>query len=144
MTMLLGDLIGRLDNEHFAEEVLIGLEDLALMRRANDAARENALDLGSFVSTSVRRYLNQAPPDEWTSLMSAMERSDNPASALLKRALASALDHERHDNNGRRLPEADPVRESRPSASHLTIDEAFHGEGQRTSRGSGETGDIAS
>jgi hypothetical protein len=143
MTMLLGDLIGRLDDEHFAEEVLIGLEDLALMRRASDAARENALDLGSFVSTAVRRYLNQAPPDEWTSLMNAMERFDNPASALLKRALASALDHARHDNR-RRLPEADPVRDSRPNASHLTIDEAFHGEGQRTSRGSGETGDIAS
>jgi hypothetical protein len=54
------------------------------------------IDVGSFVSIAVRRYLNQAPPDERTTLMSAMERSDNPASVLLKRALASALDHSHH------------------------------------------------
>ena len=119
------------------------LDDLALVRRASEAAREDALDLGSFVSIAVRRYLNQAPPDEWTSLMSAMERSDNPASALLKRALASALDHEGHDDR-RRLPEAGPVRDSRPSSSHVTRDEAFHGEGKRTSGGSGEAGEVAS
>src|SRR5688572_15151401 len=103
--MLLGDLIAGLDNEYVAEEVLMGLEDLALIRRANDAAREDDLDVGSFVSIAVRRYLNQAPPDEWTTLMSAMERSGDPASVLLKRALASALDHSRHDD-GRRLREA--------------------------------------
>jgi hypothetical protein len=141
--MLLGDLIASLDNEYVAEEVLMGLEDLALIRRANDAAREDDLDVGSFVSIAVRRYLNQAPPDEWTTLMSAMERSDNPASVLLKRALASALDHHRHDDR-RRLPEAGLVRDSRPSPSHVTGDEAFHGEGKRTSGGSREAGEDAS
>jgi len=60
--MLLGDLVASLDNEYVAEEVLMALEDLALIRRASDAAREDDLDLGSFVSIAVRRYLNQAPP----------------------------------------------------------------------------------
>jgi hypothetical protein len=118
MTMLLGDLIASLDDAYVAEEVLMGLGDLALMRRASDAARENDLDLGASVSIAVRRYLNRAPPDEWTSLMSAMERSDNPASVLLKRALAIALDHDRH-------------------AVSL-------GEGEGTSGGSGEAGEVAS
>jgi hypothetical protein len=141
--MLLGDLIATLDDESVAMEALMELDDLALVRRASKAAREGALDLGSFVSIAVRRYLNQAPPDEWTSLMSAMERSDNPAFALLQRALASALGHERHDDR-RRLPEAGPVRDSRPSSSNVTRDEAFHGEGKRTPGGSGETGEVAS
>jgi alkylhydroperoxidase/carboxymuconolactone decarboxylase family protein YurZ len=113
------------------------LDDLALVRRASEAAREGALDLGSFVSIAVRRYLNQAPPDEWTSLVSAMERSDNPASALLKRALASALDHYRHDDR-RRLPEAGLVRDSRPSPPHVTRDEAFHGEGRELPAAAGK------
>jgi hypothetical protein len=141
MKMLLGDLIASLDNEYVAEEVLVGLGDLALLRCANDAAREDDLDVGSFLSIAVRRYLNQAPPDEWTTLMSAMERSDNPASVLLKRGLASALEHSRHDD-GRGLLTAGPVRDSRPSPSHVTTEEAFHGEGKRASGGSGETGEV--
>jgi hypothetical protein len=143
MKMLLGDLIASLDNEYVAEEVLVGLGDLALLRCANDAAREDDLDVGSFLSIAVRRYLNQAPPDEWTSLMSAMERSDHPASALLKRALNSALDHEGHDDR-RRLPEAGALRGSRSSSSNVTRDEALHGDGKRTASGSGEAGEVAS
>jgi len=103
--MLLGDLIARLDDEYVAAEVLMELDDLALVRGASEAARVGVFDLGSFVSIAVRRYLNQAPPDEWTSLVSAMERSGDPASALLKRALASALDHEGHEDR-QRIPEA--------------------------------------
>lgn len=137
--MLLGELVASLDNEYVAEEVLMALDDLVLIRRAGEAAREGALDLGSFVSIAVRRYLNQAPPDEWTSLMSAMERSDNPASVLLKRALDSAIDHDRHDD-GRRLAEAGLVGDSRPGPSHDTRDEAFHDEGKRASGGSREAG----
>jgi hypothetical protein len=141
--MLLGDLIATLDDESVAMEALMELDDLALVRRASEAAREGALDLGSFVSIAVRRYLNQAPPDEWTSLMSAMERSDHPASALLKRALNSALDHEGHDDR-RRLPEAGALRGSRSSSSNVTRDEALHGDGKRTASGSGEAGEVAS
>lgn len=141
--MLLGDLIATLDDESVAMEALMELDDLALVRRASEAAREGALDLGSFVSIAVRRYLNQAPPDEWTSLMSAMERSDHPASALLKRALNSALDHEGHDDR-RRLPEAGALRDSRSSSSNVTRDEALHGDGKRTASGSGEAGEVAS
>jgi len=141
--MLLGDLIATLDDEYVAAEVLMELDDLALVRRASEAAREGDLDLGSFVSIVVRRYLNQAPPIEWTSLVSTMERSDNPASALLKRAFASALDREGHDDR-LRLPEADPVSDGRPNSTNVTRDEALHGDGKRTSGGSGEAGEIAS
>jgi hypothetical protein len=141
--MLLGDLIATLEDERVAMEALMELDDLALAHRAGEAAREGALDIGSFVSIAVRRYLNRAPHDEWTSLMSAMERSDNPASALLRRALASALDHEGHEDR-RRLPEVGPARGDRQHASDGTRDEASHGEGKRTPGGSGEAGEVAS
>ena len=141
--MLLGDLIATLDDESVAMEALMNLDDLALVRHASDAARAGALDLGSFVSIAVRRYLNQAPPDEWTSLMSAMERSDDPAAALLRRALVTAIDHDRHAD-GRHVPGAGPARDSRPAPSHVTRDEAFHDEGKRTSGGGREAGEVAS
>lgn len=37
--MLLGDLIATLDDEYVAEEVLMELDDLALVRRTSEAAR---------------------------------------------------------------------------------------------------------
>jgi len=99
--MLLGDLIARFDDEGVAMEALIALDDLALARRASDAAGEEALDVGAFMAVAVRRYLNQAPPDEWATLMSAMDRSGDPASVLIRRALVFVLNREEcevHDN----------------------------------------------
>jgi len=101
--MLLGDLIARFDDEGVAMEALIGLDDLALARRASDAAAREALDVGAFMSMAVRRYLNQAPPDEWTTLMGAMGRSADPASVLIRRALDFILNQDRagcvHDHH---------------------------------------------
>lgn len=94
--MLLGDLIARLDDDTVAAETLMAIGDLALVQRAHDAAIDADLDLGAFMAAAVRRYLNQAPADEWTTLMGAIDRSGDPGSALIRRALAFILDHEGH------------------------------------------------
>lgn len=91
--MLLGDLIARLDDDVIAAETLMALDDLALAQLAQDAAADLDIDPGAYVAMAVRRYLNQAPPDEWTTLMSAMDSSGDPAAVLLRRSLSFVLDH---------------------------------------------------
>lgn len=94
--MLLGDLIGRLDDDTVVAETLMALDDLALVQRARNAAAAADLDLGAFVAATVRRYVNQAPADEWTTLMGSIDRSSDPGSALIRRSLAFILDHDGH------------------------------------------------
>lgn len=92
--MLLGDLIAGLDDDAVAAETLINLGDLTLLKRTSDAAADAGLDVGAFVGASVRRYLNQAPPDEWTTLAGLMAHSDDPGSVILRRALTFGTGHE--------------------------------------------------
>src|SRR5262245_5545524 len=92
--MLLGDLIDAFDDEGVAMEALLALDDLALARRVCDAATEEGLDIAAFQSLAACRYLNQAPPDEWATLMGAMNRSDDPASVLIRRSLTFVLDQD--------------------------------------------------
>jgi hypothetical protein len=89
--MLLGDLIGRLDDPAILARTLDDLGDPDLARRAVEAAAADGVDIGQFVSSAARRYANQAPAAEWTTLMSAMDRADDPGSILLRRSLIFVL-----------------------------------------------------
>jgi hypothetical protein len=92
--MLLGDLIRRLDDAAIVTRTLEALGDPALASRAAGAAATAGVDLGEFVSTAARRYLNQAPAEEWTTLMGAMDRASDPGSVLLRRSLTFVLAEE--------------------------------------------------
>jgi hypothetical protein len=86
--MLLGDLIARLSDDVAAEELVLGLADLALLARLRAQADASGLDLGAYVAAAVNRYASEAPAEEWTTLMGAMTRAQDPGAVYLERALA--------------------------------------------------------
>lgn len=88
--MLLGDLINRLHDDALAEEVIVSLGSLTMLAEMRSRATAEDLALGEFTASTVRRYLAGASDDEWTTLISAMERATDPGAACLRRALAHA------------------------------------------------------
>ena len=48
--------------------------------------------LGTYAAWSVRTYADNAPADEWTTLLGVMGRAEDPGAAYLRRALFYVLD----------------------------------------------------
>jgi hypothetical protein len=94
--MLLGNLIARLADEAVAAETMIGLCDLALAAQVAAAAAESGVTPGRFVAGCVGRFVQEAPGEEWTTVMGQMERSDNPGAALLRRMVEFGLRESAH------------------------------------------------
>jgi hypothetical protein len=89
--MLLGDVIGRFDDDAFAGETLFALDDLALTMRVAALAAENNVSAGEFVRESVRRFANGASDAEWLTMIGQMSRAENPGQVFLRRVLSNAL-----------------------------------------------------
>jgi hypothetical protein len=89
--MLLGDLLGRFDDENVAQEAVLALGDLTLIARLRKAADADGAAFGSFAAGAVRRYAAEASDEEWTTLMGVLSRAPDPGSACLRRALAHVL-----------------------------------------------------
>ena len=86
--MQLGDVIRRLEDETVAEDTVARLCDPALLARMEQCAEDSGLSLGAFVAWAVRHYADTASPDEWATLMGALERAPDPGAACLRRAFA--------------------------------------------------------
>jgi hypothetical protein len=91
--MLLGDLIARLEDETVAAEAIIRLDDLSIVARMTDRAAAAGLSLGTYATWAVRHYADSAPDDEWTQLIGALGRAEDPGAACLKRAFAYVLEN---------------------------------------------------
>lgn len=89
--MILGDLLADLDDEATAMETLLGLGDLALLARVEEAAAADDLSAGAFTVQSVRAFSARASDAEWVSLLGALGRSADPGQACLKQMVAFAL-----------------------------------------------------
>lgn len=89
--MLLGDVIGRLEDETVAIETLTGLDDLALVAEMRRRAEDAGVGLGSYTAWAVRHFADTAPDDEWVQLMGVLGRADDPGAACLKRAFTYVL-----------------------------------------------------
>ena len=89
--MLLGDVIARLTDETTAAEAILGLGDLGLLAEMRARAEENGVTLGAYAAWAVRTYADNASSDEWTTLIGAMGRSDDPGVTCLRRAFAYVL-----------------------------------------------------
>jgi hypothetical protein len=63
------------------------------------AATDAAVPLGTYATWAIRQYADNAPDDEWVSLMGALSRSTDAGATCLERAftfvLASGNDHGR-------------------------------------------------
>ncbi|MEQ9691565.1 MAG: hypothetical protein RLO48_17710 [Bauldia litoralis] len=89
--MLLGDIIARLTDETTAAETILGLGDLGLLADMRRQAEDNGVSLGAYSAWIVRTYADNASSDEWTNLMSALNRSDDPGATCLQRAFGYVL-----------------------------------------------------
>jgi hypothetical protein len=89
--MLLGDVIARLDDEAVATETLIGLGDLALLARVQQAADQDGVTMGEFAAHAVDAFSTRASDEDWVSLIGAMGQRGDPGQACLKRMVEFAL-----------------------------------------------------
>jgi hypothetical protein len=88
--MLLGDLLARFTDETVAEEVLLSLANLPLLAQVRTQAQTSGLDLGTYAAAAASRYASEAPDEEWTTLIGAMSRAEDPGAVYLERALSYA------------------------------------------------------
>lgn len=89
--MLLGDVIVQLEDEAFAMETLVGLGDLALLARVEQAAADDRLTPGAFAAQSVQLFSNQASDEDWVSLIGVMGQTPDPGRVCLKKMVEFAL-----------------------------------------------------
>lgn len=85
--MLLGDVIARFDDESTALQMLMSLDDLALVARVREACERDDYELGEFARTAVQRYASAASDEEWVTALGQMGRTQAPGIELLRRAL---------------------------------------------------------
>lgn len=89
--MLLGDVIAGLDDEAHAMQTLIGLGDLALVVRVEEAAAGEGLTPGAFAAQAVQLFSNQASDEDWVSLIGVMGQTTDPGQACLRKMVEFAL-----------------------------------------------------
>ena len=89
--MLLGDVIAHLSDETIAAETILGLGDLSLLTDMQRQAESAGLPLGAFTALLVRSFADTASDEEWTSMLGAMRRAEDPGELLLQRAFARTL-----------------------------------------------------
>ena len=88
---MLGDVIARLTDETTVTQTILDLGDLGLLAEMRKRANENRVSLGAYAAWTVRTYADNASSDEWTSLIGALGRSDDPGATCLRRAFAYVL-----------------------------------------------------
>jgi hypothetical protein len=89
--MLLGGLLNRLSDEAVALELLMDLDDLALLSRVQTAADAHGMTPGEVITSAVNHFTRHADSDRWLQLMTTINQSDNPGGAALKQMLGTEL-----------------------------------------------------
>jgi len=89
--MLLGTMMSRLRDEDVATATLMELGDIVLAARVDAARDAYGESIGEYVTGAVQRFALLAQDEDWLGLMTALERSDNPAGACLTRMLSWSL-----------------------------------------------------
>jgi hypothetical protein len=89
--VLLGEVIRQLEDEVFVTETVLRISDLGLLTRLRQRAADNAVSIGDYAVWAVRGYADNAPSEEWTTLLGILGQADDPGLACLRRALAYVL-----------------------------------------------------
>lgn len=89
--MLLGAILTRLETPAYSSALLEGLGDLILMRRIETTGALHDEMPGDYASGAVARFSGGASDEDWLALMTALERSEEPASTCLRRMVEWAL-----------------------------------------------------
>lgn len=89
--MLLGTILKRLSTEVDAAEALEALGDIVLLTEVQAMGDLHDEGIGDYVSGATRRFAADASSEDWLALMTAIERSDDPARTTLDRMLRWSL-----------------------------------------------------
>ncbi|CAG0983718.1 MAG: hypothetical protein F9K19_21240 [Rhizobiaceae bacterium] len=89
--MLLGTMMSALRDEDVATATLMELGDIVLAAQVEAARDAHGESVGEYVSGAVQRFALSAGDEDWLGLMTALERSDDPAGACLTRMLSWSL-----------------------------------------------------
>lgn len=98
--MLLGTLMNGLRDEGVAMATLMELGDIVLAARVEEARDTHGESLGEYVTGAVQRFALLAGDEDWLGLMTALERSDDPAGACLARMLSWSLARDARVDSG--------------------------------------------
>jgi hypothetical protein len=90
--MQLGTLIASLEDEQQAATALEALQDIVLFARIDAAGAAYDEPPGAYVANAARRFAALAGDQDWLAVMNAVETSDDPGRAVLRRMLVWALD----------------------------------------------------
>lgn len=89
--MLLGAILTRLETPAYSSALLEGLGDLVLMMRVETTGALHDENPGDYASGAVARFSGGASDEDWLALMTALERSKEPAATCLRRMVEWAL-----------------------------------------------------
>ena len=89
--IMLGDLLASLTDETTALETILSAGDLKLLAAAQELAAADGLDLATYVKQAVQRYASEASDEEWVTLIGLLNRSPDPSTTCLNRALEHDL-----------------------------------------------------
>ncbi|WP_425069613.1 hypothetical protein [Reyranella sp.] len=94
--MLLGQVLDRLGDESVAAETLLGLDDLPLMVDVEATGARFGESPPLYASNAVGRFTAFASDEDWLALMTALERTSDPAAACLRQMLLWSLRQDSH------------------------------------------------
>lgn len=89
--MLLGTLLKRLGQEADAAEALAALNDIVLLAEVQAMGELHDETPAEYVCGATRRFAADASSEDWLALMTAIERSDDPARTTLDSMLRWSL-----------------------------------------------------
>ncbi|KAF0228123.1 MAG: hypothetical protein FD175_2229 [Beijerinckiaceae bacterium] len=89
--MLLGTLLAKLETAAYSEVLLGEIGDLVLLTRIEAAGRHHGETPGDYASASVARFSQGASDEDWLAVMTALERSQEPAATCLRHMAEWAL-----------------------------------------------------
>lgn len=89
--MQLGALIRRLEDETDAAHAMDALGDVILFSRVKEMGQQHEETPGAYLAGAARRFTNQGSDEDWLALMTAIERADDPARAVIGKMLHWAL-----------------------------------------------------
>lgn len=89
--MLLGTILKRLGQEAGAAEALDAMGDIILLAEVQAMGELHDESPADYVCGATRRFAADASSEDWLALMTAIERSDDPARTTLDRMLRWSL-----------------------------------------------------
>ena len=98
--MLLGTILKRLEGEADAAEALDALGDIVLLTEIRTMGAVHAESPGEYASGATQRFAAAASDEDWLALMTAIEKSGNPARTVLERMVRWSLARDQAELDG--------------------------------------------